>query len=78
VIVADYAMPVMNGFEMLKQLKQAADTKNIPVVMITGEDSKANSEAMVLTGASAIFSKPVVPEKLEAELRKILAPFLQS
>ncbi len=78
VIVADYSMPVMNGFEMLKQLKQAADTKNIPVVIITGEDSKASSEAMMLTGASAIFSKPVVPEKLEAELRKVLAPFLQS
>ena len=78
VIVADYAMPAMNGFEMLKQLKQAAETKNIPVVMITGEDSKASSEAMTLTGASAIFSKPVVPEKLEAELRKILASFLQS
>ena len=54
----------MNGFEMLKQLKQDAETKNIPVVMITGEDSKASSEAMMLTGASAIFSKLATISKL--------------
>jgi CheY-like chemotaxis protein len=75
-IITDYGMQVMDGFELLTELKRYAETKNIPVVVITGEDSKASIEAMMLAGASAVFTKPVIPEKLEAQLRSVLKPFL--
>jgi CheY-like chemotaxis protein len=75
-IVADYSMPVMNGFDMLVQLKKVPETKNIPVLIITGEDSMASFEAMRLSGASEIFSKPVLPEQLGGGLKKALSGFL--
>ena len=38
-IVVDYRMPVMDGFEVARRLKANPQTKNIPVLMLTGADS---------------------------------------
>lgn len=74
-IVADYSMPVLNGFDMLVQLKKDAATKNVPVFIVTGEESKACVESMKLTGAAGIFTKPVLPEQLGGALKSIVQEF---
>jgi len=74
-IVTDYAMPVTNGFEMLTQLKENAATQHIPVLVVTGEDSKASHEGMTLTGAAEVFLKPVIPDALGAALMKAVESF---
>ena len=74
-IVADYSMPVLNGFDMLVQLKKDAATKNVPVFIVTGEESKACVESMKLTGAAGIFSKPVLPEQLGSALKSVVQEF---
>ncbi len=38
-ILLDTSMPVMNGHEMLKQLRANADLKHIPVIMLTAISS---------------------------------------
>ena len=73
-VVTDYAMPEMDGYELLTELKRYAETKNIPVIIITGDDSKASSETMRLAGAFAVLSKPVKLETLETEFRRGIIP----
>lgn len=72
IVITDYSMPLMDGYEVLVELKRYAETRNIPVLIITGDDSRASSESMVLSGAAAVLSKPVAPARLESELRGIL------
>ncbi|MBI4417832.1 MAG: PAS domain S-box protein, partial [Ignavibacteriales bacterium] len=71
-VITDYSMPVMDGYEALVELKRYSETRNTPVLIITGDDSKASKDTMILAGASAVLSKPVTPQKLEEQIREIL------
>ena len=73
VIVTDYSMPGMNGFEFLNLIKHDDETKDIPVFIITGKDSSDGRESLVLSGAAAVLTKPV-PAK---ELQDVIEGFLK-
>ncbi|MBF8296611.1 MAG: hypothetical protein HW389_3156 [Bacteroidetes bacterium] len=73
IIVSDYSMPEMNGFEFLNILRQEASTKDIPVFVITGKDSTASTEAMRLSGAAAVLTKPVSSTQLQEAIEKVMA-----
>ena len=72
-IVTDYSMPEMNGFEFLSQLRQEPTTTEIPVFVITGKDSTASMEAMRLSGAAAVLTKPVSSTQLQSAIEKFMA-----
>jgi CheY-like chemotaxis protein len=72
IILSDYSMPEMNGFEFLNLLRQEATTKDIPVFVITGKDSTASTEAMRLSGAAAVLTKPVSPTQLQEAIDKVM------
>ena len=58
VLIADVAMPVMNGFELCRQIKQSAETKDIPVVLLSGELEEYDEELGATVGADAHITKP--------------------
>jgi putative two-component system response regulator len=60
VILLDVIMPKMGGLEVLKRLKQINNTKNIPVIFITGDsdDNPMIHEAYDM-GVAEIISKPI-------------------
>jgi two-component system, sensor histidine kinase and response regulator len=72
-IVTDYSMPEMNGFEFLNFLRREESTKEIPVFVITGKDSTASAEAMRLSGAAAVLTKPVSALQLQEAIDKVMA-----
>lgn len=72
IILSDYSMPEMNGFEFLNLLRQEATTKDIPVFVITGKDSTASNEAMRLSGAAAVLTKPVSSTQLQEAIDKVM------
>jgi PAS domain S-box-containing protein len=69
-ILTDYAMPGMNGYELLCRLKKEGSLKEVPVVVITGEDSVASREALALSGAAEVLSKPVSMDAFGEVLRR--------
>ncbi|GEM_PF-845340 len=58
-IITDYDMPLMNGEELIRRLKSNEETKHIPVVVVTGIDSMANSNRLAEAGADMVVKKPV-------------------
>lgn len=57
-IIIDIVMPKKNGLEVFKELKGRAKTKNIPVLIVSGNlQSRIVKQAIVL-GAKHILSKP--------------------
>ena len=63
-ILLDLAVPYLDGFEMLKVLRNDAATKAIPVIVLTGRgDDEAFAEASRL-GASQFLTKPVTRDAL--------------
>ena len=73
-IISDVNMPVMNGVEFLKAVKQHPTSKFTPVVMLTteaGDDLKAQGKA---AGAKAWIVKPFQPQTLLDAVSKLILP----
>jgi len=60
-ILLDILMPDMDGYEVLKILKSDAETRHIPVIFITGLDSKSEEEKGLSMDAVDYISKPFSP-----------------
>lgn len=58
VVFLDLNMPIMNGWECLKQLKLDKDYKDIPVIMISTSSYKNDMETAANLGAVCYFVKP--------------------
>jgi len=72
VILLDVMMPVANGFEVLKSLRENPATEDIPVIMLTVlEAAKGENLAMEL-GVDHYITKPWEPGIVEATVRIIL------
>ena len=72
-IITDYFMPEMNGREFLSKLKEDPATRNTPVFVITGVESKIDTETMLLNGAAAVMEKPVSLPVLQNTIEKVLS-----
>lgn len=57
-ILLDVVMPAMDGFEVIKHLKQENETKDIPVVFVTGLRNSQDEELGFVLGAADYINKP--------------------
>jgi diguanylate cyclase (GGDEF)-like protein len=57
-ILLDLLLPGIDGFEVLKQLKEDPNTMNIPVIIISGLDDEIDEEKGLLMGAVDYIIKP--------------------
>lgn len=58
-LISDIAMPVVDGFTLLKALKENAATQTIPVVLLTSMDRIADVERGYAGGAVSYILKPI-------------------
>ena len=58
IILLDILMPEMNGYEVLSALKNSEETREIPVIFITGLDSREDEEKGLALMAADYISKP--------------------
>jgi len=73
VILMDATMPRMDGWEAARRLKADPDTQAIPLIMLTAHAFAEHRQRAAEVGADAFLSKPVLPDTLAQELRKVLA-----
>jgi CheY-like chemotaxis protein len=74
VILLDVHLPDMDGREVCRQLKEDAELRSIPVVLISSTlaGHAAQLESMLWGGADAFIIEPAEPGTLESTLRKVL------
>lgn len=72
-VVMDLAMPVMDGLEATRRLKQDPRTSEVPIVMVTAHTSPEHRRAAEDAGCAAFLPKPADLDDLIAELRRVLA-----
>lgn len=70
VIVLDLNMPLMDGFAVLQELKTDAFLADIPVLVVTGTQSKEDVEKAKRLKADAVFQKPLSLAKLESYFKQ--------
>jgi DNA-binding response OmpR family regulator len=72
-IVSDYDMPEMTGFELVHALKRDPETRQTPIIMLTARDSKRDMVQMRAAGAAAYLVKPFAQDKCIAMVERALA-----
>jgi CheY-like chemotaxis protein len=71
-VVLDVEMPALDGLEVTRRLRANPATREIPIVLLTGQDAAADVEAGRAAGATAYITKPFSPQELEARIEAIL------
>mgnify|MGYP001557347930 CR=1 FL=1 len=71
-VLTDYNMPVMNGLELVKEMKKDDRFDQVPVVVITTEGSKEKMDEFYQFGASGYLQKPFAPEQLRDIIVELL------
>jgi CheY-like chemotaxis protein len=71
-VIMDIMMAEMDGLTALKQLKQSAATREIPVIMITASAQMVTRQESETSGAAGFFTKPFSPTQLLLEIRRLL------
>lgn len=73
-ILMDVNMPQMDGFAATRALRGGEQTKNIPVVLVTAKDQKADKAWGQMLGAKGYITKPFSDEDLLAQVRALVTP----
>lgn len=58
-IITDYSMPGMTGYELLRKIKESERLRDIPVVIMSSENIPARINRCLADGAEEFFLKPV-------------------
>lgn len=71
-IISDLMMPVMDGFEMLRHIREDPALNDIPVIAVTAFSMSGDRTRVMLAGFDGYLSKPVVPETFVSEVEAFL------
>jgi signal transduction histidine kinase len=71
-IITDIRMPEMPGLELLERLQTDEKTKNIPIVILTGDHDRTLKRKALDLGAVDLLNKPVDKEDLVARINNVL------
>lgn len=71
-IVVDQMMPIMNGLEFVRNLKNSAQTANVPVIMLTAKDDFDTELQSIKAGVDVFISKPFEFNKLMLQIARLI------
>ncbi len=72
-VLLDIGMPGMDGYEVCKEIRANPETRDLPVVMISGKDGFFDKVRGKMAGATGYVTKPFGPETLMKALETYLS-----
>ena len=71
-ILSDYQMPVMDGFEMAVRLKQGTETRDIPILMLTARGHKLSAAELATTNIQGLIPKPFSAREVMGRVEEMI------
>ncbi len=71
-VTMDIQLPNISGLRLIRQIRQAEDTRDIPVLAITAFVGRHEEERIRRAGAQAYLAKPVTIPALTAKIEELL------
>ncbi len=71
-VITDYQMPLMNGFELCLALRAEAATAQVPIIMLTARGHKLSPQDMARTSIRYLMAKPFSMRELLATAGEIV------
>ena len=70
-ILSDWNMPEMNGYQFVTAIRSDPNFKNIPILMLTTVNTKDEVIQIMKAGANDFLNKPFTPDALKDKIAKI-------
>ncbi len=71
-VITDYHMGVMNGIDLVREVRKMASLRFIPVLMVTTESQQAKRVEAKAAGATGWLVKPVAPDALLQVIKQVV------
>jgi len=71
VILTDWNMPEMDGLTFVKKVREQAQYKNVPILMVTTEGEKSSILEALKAGVNNYVVKPFTPDTLKEKLEAL-------
>ncbi len=71
-IILDIQLPLMDGYEVARRLKENPETKNIPIVAVTSYAMAGDRERILATGCNGYIEKPINPQTFMDQVKGYL------
>ena len=71
-LVTDWNMPVMDGLQLVQEVKASAEFNTLPILMVTTRSVKDDIIEAMKAGVNNYIVKPFTPEVLKAKIDAIL------
>lgn len=72
-VITDLNMPMMDGFEFIRSLRENSDFRELPVIILSSLSDGANKEQGAKLGVSSYVVKPFSLEKIQYEVAKYVS-----
>ncbi|MTV48428.1 response regulator [Heliobacillus mobilis] len=72
-ILMDYILPGLDGFQLTRQLKADDMYKSVPIVIVTGRATRQVIENALALGVSDLIAKPINPDTMLTKIQRALA-----
>lgn len=67
-VLLDIVMPGIDGYEVCRRIKEDNNTKDIPIIFLSGNTSEEEQKKGFELGAVGFLGKPIDPDKLLSEI----------
>ena len=71
-VVTDLNMPIMDGYDLIRHIRNDQRYMTLPVLVVSGETDPQASRRALDAGADAYFSKPYSPAQMRQKLEQLL------
>ncbi|SRR5581483_6713497 len=71
-LVTDLNMPLMDGFELVRQIRADRRHRELPIIVVSGDTDPHTPDRVAGLGANAYFAKPYSPAQVRQKLEQLL------
>ena len=71
-VILDWRLPLVSGFEVCRRVRRAPETRDLPVIVLTARGEEADKLQGLDSGADDFITKPFSPAELVARVRALL------
>jgi CheY-like chemotaxis protein len=72
VVITDYSLPGINGFELIKQMRVNESTRRVPTICLSGHSGDRHEQRAKEVGCDCVLVKPCMPDMLFKTAQEML------